>query len=165
MKSLKNRGDLLKGTKTRFTSQEGGFVNFFRPLITAGLPLMKSALAPLSKSLLILLGLPAGVSAADAAIQKKIYGSVSPSVLVSRTTALTISNEGMEDIKKIVKSCKELGLLIKVMSVTTKNEAKEQTGVFLPMLLRTLAASILGNALTGRGVIRAGGTIKAGQDF
>ena len=71
----------------------------------------------------------------------------------------------MEDIKKIVKSCKELGLLIKGMSVTTKNEAKEQTGVFLPMLLRTLAASILGNALTGRGVIRAGGTIKAGQDF
>ena len=122
---------------------------------------MKIALTPLSKSLLILLGVPA----ADAAIQKKIYGSVCPSVLASLATSLTISNEGMKDIKKIVKSCKELGLLIKGMSVRTKNEAKEQTGIFLPMLLRTLAASILGNALTGRGVIRAGGTIKAGQDF
>ena len=34
------------------------------------------------------------------------------------------------------------------------------------MLLDTLAASILGNALTGKGVIRAGeGVIRAGQDF
>ena len=34
------------------------------------------------------------------------------------------------------------------------------------MLLGTLDASILGNALIGRGVIRAvEGTIKAGEDF
>ena len=72
----------------------------------------------------------------------------------------------MEGIMKIVKSLEESGLLIKGISETIKNDAKEQKGGFLPMLLGTLAASILGTALTGRGVIRAGeDTIKAGQDF
>ena len=34
------------------------------------------------------------------------------------------------------------------------------------MLLGTLASSLLGSALTGRGVIRAGeGTIRAGENF
>ena len=42
------------------------------------------------------------MSAADAAIQKKIYGS-------GRTTALIISNEVMEDIVKIVKLLEESG--------------------------------------------------------
>ena len=47
-----------------------------------------------------------------------------------------------------------------------KNEAKWQTGRFLPMLLGTLAASILGNGLSEKGVIRAGeGVIKAGHNF
>ena len=48
----------------------------------------------------------------------------------------------MEDIMKIVKSLKESGLLIQGISETIKNEAKEQKGRFLPMLLGTLAASI-----------------------
>ena len=54
-----------------------------------------------------------------------------------------------------------------------KNETKEQKGGFLTMLLGTLTASILGSALTGRGVIRAGegairasaGAIRAGKNF
>ena len=45
-------------------------------------------------------------------------------------------------------------------------EAKGQKTRFPSMLLETLAASILGNALTGKGVIRAGeGVIRAGQSF
>ena len=37
---------------------------------------------------------------------------------------------------------------------------------FLPILLGTLAASMLRNTLTGTGVIRAdGGTIRAGENF
>ena len=72
----------------------------------------------------------------------------------------------MEDILKIVKSLEESGLPIKGISETTKNEAKEQKDRFLPMLLGTLAASILGNAFSGRGVIRAGEeVIRAGQNF
>ena len=95
------------------------------------------------------------MSAADATIQKKNYRSGGPSDLASRTTALIISNKDMDDIMKIVKSLEESGLLIKGISETIKNEAKEQKGGFLPILLKTLAASTLGNALTGKGVIRA----------
>ena len=47
-----------------------------------------------------------------------------------------------------------------------KNEAKEQKGGFLRMLLGTLGATLLGNLLTDKGTIRAGeGTIRTGQDF
>ena len=63
--------------------------------MTAGLPLIESVLRSLAKSILLPLGLSAGMSVSDAAIQKKIYGS--------GTTSLIISNEEMEDIMKIVK--------------------------------------------------------------
>ena len=72
----------MKGTTRKITSQEGGFLNFLGPLMTAGLPLMKSVLTPLAKSVILPIGLSVEMSAADAAIQKKIYGS--------GTTALTI---------------------------------------------------------------------------
>ena len=65
-------------------------------LMTAGLPLLKNVLTSLAKSVLLPLGLSAGISAADAAIQKKVYGS--------GTTTLIISNKQMKDIMKIVKS-------------------------------------------------------------
>ena len=55
---------------------------------------------------------------------------------------------------KIVKSLEESGLLIKGISETIKNEAKEQKGGFLSILLGTLAASILGNPLAGKGILR-----------
>ena len=41
IKSLEKRGILLKWTTTKITSQEKGFLNFLRPLITAHLPLME----------------------------------------------------------------------------------------------------------------------------
>ena len=109
---------------------------------------MKNVLTPLAKSVLLPIGLLAEMSAADAAIQKKIYGS--------GTTALLIPNKEIEDIMKIVKSLEESGLLIKRISETIKNETKEQKGGFIPLLLGTLDASLLGSALTGRGVIKAG---------
>ena len=123
--------------------------------MAARLPLMKSVLTLLAKSVLIPLGLSAGMSAADAAIQKKVYESGRSSNLASRTTAL-ILNEEMEDMVKIVKSFEESGLLIKGITETIKNKAREQKGGFPSMLLGTLAASILGNALVGKVVIRAG---------
>ena len=48
----------------------------------------------------------------------------------SDTTTLIISNEEMNDITKIVKSLEESGLLIKGVSETIKNEAKEQKANF-----------------------------------
>ena len=60
----------------------------------------------------------------------------------------------------------ESGLLIKGFNQAIKNEAKEQKGGFLSMLLGRLGASLLGNVLTGSGTIRSGkGTAGAGQDF
>ena len=60
--------------------------------------------------------------------------------LASRTTWI-ISNEEMNDIVKIVKSLEESSLLIKGVSETIKNEAKEQEWVFLAVLLVFLGAS------------------------
>ena len=54
---------------------------------------MKHVLTPLAKSVLIPLGLSGGMSATDATIQKKIYGSLRPLDLAWCTTALIISNE------------------------------------------------------------------------
>ena len=72
----------------------------------------------------------------------------------------------MNDIMKIIKPLEESSLLIKGVSEAIKNEAKEQKGGFLGMILGTLGASLLGNLLTGKGTIRAGGdTIRAGHDF
>ena len=51
-------------------------------------------------------------------------------------TAVIISNEEMNDIMKLVlKSLEESGYLIKGASETIKNEAKEQKGRFLGILL------------------------------
>ena len=126
--------------------------------MTAGLPLMKRVLTPLGKGVLLPLRLLAGMSAAEATIKNKIYGSGG--------TALTIANEKMEDIMKIVKSLEESGLLVKGMNETVNNETKEQKVQFLPMSFGALAASMLGSALKGRGVMRVGaGTIRPGKNF
>ena len=138
---------MIKGFTRKITGQEGKFVNLSRPLMADDLPLRKSVFTPLAKSALLPCELLAAMSAADAAIQKKIYESL--------TTALIISNEEMEDIMKIGKLLEELGLLLKGISEIIKYEEKEQKGRFLLMLLGRLNASILGNVLSGRGVIRA----------
>ena len=72
------------------------------PLLKTRLLLMKNALKPLAKSVLISLGLTAAASPTDAAIHKKMVGSVlSPSVLAKQTT-LIIYNKEMNDIIIIV---------------------------------------------------------------
>ena len=68
---------------------------------------------------------------------------------------------------KIVKSLEDSGVLLKGVSETIHNEAKEQRGRFLGMLLGTLGVSLLGDPLTknlsGKGIIRAGeGAIRSG---
>ena len=125
------------------------------PLPKTGSPLIRNVLKPITKSVLIPLVLTAATSATDAAIHKKMFGS--------DVTTLTILNEEMNDIMKIIKSLEESGWLIRGVSKTIKNEAKEQKGGFLGILLGTLGTSLLGNLLTGRGIIRAEeGTVRAG---
>ena len=67
--------------------------------------------------------------------------------LGSGTAALMILNNEMEDIIKIVNSLEDSGLLLKGVSETIQNDAQEQKGGFLSMLLVTLGASFLGNIL------------------
>ena len=47
-------------------------------------------------------------------------------ILGSGNTTLIISNDGMEDIMKIVKSLENSGLLLKLDSEKIQNEVKEQ---------------------------------------
>ena len=119
------------------------------------MPLIGNTLKPLAKSFLILLGL---MAATDAAIHEKVFRS--------GFSTLTISNEEIDGITKIVKSLKEPGLLINGVNETIKNKAKEQKGVFLSMLLGTVGASLLGNLLTSKGAIATSqgqGTIRIGK--
>ena len=69
----------------------------------------------------------------------------------------------MKDIIEIVKSLEDSGLLLKRVSETIQNEAKEQKPGFLSMLLGTVDASSLGNILAEKGINRAGeGIVRAG---
>ena len=68
---------------------------------------------------------------------------------------LIIEQEDMNDIIKIIEALETSGILLKGVTKTIENETKEQTGGFLSMLLGTLGASLLGNLLTGKGMMRA----------
>ena len=105
---------------------------------------MKNVIKPLAKSVLIPLGLTA---VASAAIHKKVLRSIK--------ATLIISNDEIEYVIKIVKSLEDPGLLLKGVSERIQNEAKEQKGRFLNMLLGLLGLSLLGNILAGKGINRA----------
>ena len=62
----------------------------------------------------------------------------------------------MNDIIKIIQALEDSNILLKGVTKTIENETKEQKGGFLSMLLGTLGASLLGNLLTGKGIVRAG---------
>ena len=71
--------------------QSGGFLGrLLGPLLKTGLPLIKNVIKPLAKSVLIILGLTAVASAADAGIHKEILGSG------YNNTAPIISNDERE---------------------------------------------------------------------
>ena len=89
--------------------------------------------------------------------KKKIHGS--------ENRTLIISNKDVNDIMKIIQALENYNTGTKKI----KNERKEQKWGFLSMLLGTLGSSLLGNLLTGKGIVRAGtgnkkgkGTVKAG---
>ena len=152
---------LSKTQLSKMIQSRGLLGRLLGPLLKTGLPLMKSVIKTLAKSVLIPLGLTAAASAADAGIHKKILGSP------HSNTTLIISNDEMDEILKIVESLENSVVLLKGVSETIQHEAKEQRGGFLSMLLGTLGASLLGDVLSkglsGRGVIRAGeGAIRAG---
>ena len=84
---------------------------------------MKNVIQPLATSVLIPLGITVAASAADAEIHNKI--------LDSGTTTLTISNEEMEDIMKIIKSIEDSGIWLKGVTETIRNKNKNKKEDFL----------------------------------
>ena len=129
---------MLSKTKTSKIIQSGAVLGLLLtkipgPLIKVTVPLAKNILAP--TGIIV-------AAAIDAGIQKKIHGS--------RTTTLTISNEEINDMIKIVQGLKDSTILLKGIAKTIKNETKEQKREFLVMLLGTLGASLLGNMLAGK---------------
>ena len=136
--------NLSKTQMSKITQSGGSLGGLLRSSLKTGFPFMKNVTKSLAKSVLIQLGLTSSASATDAATQKKIYGS--------GMTTLLISNEEIEDIRKIVQPLEKYGLLIKSVSETIQNEAKEKKGGFLGILLGSLVASSLENLLTGNGV-------------
>ena len=69
----------------------------------------------------------------------------------------------MNGIMKIVQALEGSNVLLKGVTKTFKNETKEQKGGFLSMLLGTLGASLFGNLLAGKGIVRAGVGNKKGK--
>ena len=100
--------------------QSGGFLGSLLSILAG--PLMKVAV-PFAKHILASLGIIAAASAIDAAIQKKIYGS--------GTTTLIISNEEKNDIMKIVQAFENSNILLEGATETIKNKTKKQEGGFL----------------------------------
>ena len=140
--------------------QSGGLLSrLLDPLLKTRLSLIKNVIKPLAKSVLISLGLTAAPSAVDAGIHKKILGS--------GNTTLVILDEEMNDIIKIVQAIEDSNILLKGVTKTIENETKEQKGGFLSMLLGTVGAILLGNLLTGKGIVRAGygNQLKNKMDF
>ena len=91
--------------------QSGGFLGSLLSKLAG--PLMKVAV-PLAKNILAPLGITAAALAIDAGIQKKIQGS--------GTTTLIISKEEMYDIIKIVQALEHSNILLKRVTKTIKNE-------------------------------------------
>ena len=119
--------------------------------------LLKDLIQPSTKSGLSSLGLTE--AAVDARIHRKQR--------ITTTTALIIPNDEMEDVIKIAKFFKYSGLLVKGVSETIPNKAKEQKGGFLSMLLGALVLSFIEKMLGVKRIdrpenetIRAGGRSK-----
>ena len=133
-KSFANNSSVeIKFSKTQLSKmiQSGGFLGkLLGPLLKTGLPLIKSVIKPLAKSVLIPLGLTAAASAADPGIHKKVLGS-------GNNTALIISNKDIKDLIKLVKSLEDSGLLLKGVTESVQNEVKEQKGGLISTLLGT----------------------------
>ena len=123
--------------------QSGGFLGkllskLSGPLMKVAMPLAKNVLAPL-----------------DGGIQEKMRGE---------GIKLIIEQEDMNDIMKIIAALENSGILSKGVKKTIENETKEQRGGFLSILVGTLGASLLGDLLSGKGMMRAGeGFVRAGE--
>ena len=69
----------------------------------------------------------------------------------------------MNGIVKIAQPLEYSAILLKRVTKTIKNETEEQKGGFLGTLVGTLGSTLLGNILSGKGIVRAGSGNKKGK--
>ena len=63
----------------------------------------------------------------------------------------------------MVQDLEDSNILLKGVTKIIKNETKEEKWGFLTLLLGTLGASLVGNLLAGKGIVRAGSRNKKGK--
>ena len=69
----------------------------------------------------------------------------------------------MNDVMKIVQALEDSNILLKGITKTTKNETKNQERGFLGMFPGTLGASLLGNMLAEKEILRTAYVNKEGK--
>ena len=69
----------------------------------------------------------------------------------------------MNDMMKFVQALEDSNILLKGVTKAVNNETKEQKERFLSMLFGTLGASLLGNLLAGKEIVRASSGNKKGK--
>ena len=69
----------------------------------------------------------------------------------------------MDDIIKIVQALEASDILLKGVTEVIENRTKKQEGEILGTLLGTLGSILLGNLLSGKGIVRAGSGNKKGK--
>ena len=111
-------------------------------------------------------------SAIDDAIQRKMHGieviakSEVGAIKAEKGVTLVVSNEDVDDTIRIIKSLENSDVLINAVIETLKHEIKRQQGGVFGMLLGFLGTSMIGNMLTGKGVLRAlEGAARAGIGY
>ena len=139
----------LSKTQLHKVTQEGGFLG----------STLSKFLVPLAQNVLGPLGITTAASAIDGAIQNKMHGR---GILNNDNDdndydiSISIKEKELKDILKIMKSLEENGVFIEGISDIVKQKVNKQKGGLLSLLLGTLASSILGNILSGKGWCRSG---------
>ena len=147
-------------TQLREMRQRGGLgFNFLGPLLRSAIPsLTKNVVAPLA--------VQTAASAIDAGVQKAIHGS---GTSMNKKFKLCINSDELRDILQVIAALEHSGSLVEGVTETIADKIQKQEGGFLPMLLGSLAASLIPMLFnSGKGGVRAGertgsGGVRAGE--
>ena len=134
-------------TQLREIGQWGGLgFNFLGPLLRSALPsLAKNVVAPLA--------VQTAASAIDAGIQKGIHGS---GMGINKKFKLCINSDELKDILQVIAALEHSGSLVEGITETVADKIQKQEGGFLPMLLGSLAASLIPALLSGGDIMTGG---------
>ena len=137
----KNGKARIKFSKTQMQHQKGGFLG---PLISGFVKMAPT----LFKSVLAPLGLAAASGAISGAAYRKTKG---------KGIHLNMNSSDVNKLLKQVEALKNENVITNQVFNKVISDLKKQQGGFLPMLLGSLAASLLPSLFSGQGLYRSGG--------